>query len=449
MTNMQKGLAIVLSLAVMLIAMLTIQNMQAISQVDVNQANKEAVTIRQELLNGYADQIGSSIDDHVNEIFTELSILRGLMQTVIDQEETFMPLIEAMEDNPYFKDQLSYNGKWYQNVPEEPTAVTIHNYLVNPNGTIKEPALRELALTRFQDLFFPAFYDNGIQKQIVFYAGGVDAPFLRITPWADLGTLFFTNYPGFVDTSIWDTFYPGLPDDYLQRLHDAGTEDRALNDLLKVSPPVQDGLTGQLILTFEAPLFSPDRQTFRGKVAFDIPIDDLVQLVENVQIADGGFSFLAQSNGNVFAINQSGEELLGLGDVFENIDVTGQGVGFNTLDRMLADSSIPQIQALQLPDSTQPTYTSFQYEGVAYTLITKRLQPFLVWTPERHFHEESWVLGMVIPEEETSQEGSGVDQEMSDLIGSTTRLSWILLGLSVLLVGFFVFIMVRREKTSS
>ena len=112
---------------------------------------------------------------------------------------------------------------------------------------------------------------------------------------------------------------------------------RQVDSNIVMTEPYVDAITGILIVSFFHPLWTADRTDVAGMVAVDITLDQLTSLVESVTLADTGFGFLLMSNGNVIAINESGEKTIGL----VSSDVGGQGV--TGIDRSIRNSVHPAI----------------------------------------------------------------------------------------------------------
>ncbi len=383
------------------------------------------------LYDGYTNIVAQQIESRIDGIFNELAILRSINQTYIDQSEDMESITDAFKSNPVTRDKLSFNGKWYQNSPDEQNVVMVHRHLLDENGQIKAEVQRDLDNTIMLDLVLESFHKNGVDKQLTYAQGGLNKSFTRMYPWVDLGTLFYEVYPAFIDTSIWDAFNPGLVDAFEKRIREEEGVKEDPNKLARVLLPVQDGVTGEVIMTFTSPVFDPERENFRGTVAFDVNMSDITKLVEELVVSEAGFPFLAQSSGNVFAINSNGAQVLGLSHELDSLEVTGEGVGFNRLERMLSDSVYESVQNLTFPTDSSTDYNLIDIDGQSYVVILKTLKPFQVWVPNDWFKEESWTLGLVIPASEVAKNS---EQEVGESPSNVDSIYLILIaGASVCL----------------
>lgn len=396
------------------------------------------------LYDGYIDIVARQIESSIDGIFNELAILRNITQTYIDRSEEMESVTDAFKSNPVTTDKLSFNGKWYQNTPDEQNVVMVHRHLLDGSGQIKPDVQRDLDNTIILDLILESFHKNGVEKQLTYVQGGLNKSFTRMYPWVDLGTLFYEVYPAFIDTSIWDAFNPGLVEAFEKRMQEETAVQEDPNKLARVLLPVQDGVTGEVIMTFTSPVFDPDRQEFRGTVAFDVNMSDITKLVEELIVSEEGFPFLAQSSGNVFAISGSGAEVLGLGHELDSLEVTGEGVGFNRLERMLSDSQYDSVRNLSFPTGDQSDYSLINISGENYIVILRTLKPFQVWVPNDWFKDESWTLGLVIPATEVSYEEA---VEIED--ASMNKDSMYLLLIATLSVALFIISMLKGKSKNN
>ena len=90
-------------------------------------------------------------------------------------------------------------------------------------------------------MIMPSFATKGKEKIQIYYTGGVGEDYTRMAPWVDIGHSVYDVYPELYDLPIWETFNPGLVDDWTERMHNKGIGNFKL---IRVSQPIQDGITG-------------------------------------------------------------------------------------------------------------------------------------------------------------------------------------------------------------
>ena len=203
-----------------------------------------------------------------------------------------------------------------------------------------------------------------------------------------------------------------------------------------MTEPYVDAITGILIVSFFHPLWTPDRTDVAGMVAVDITLDQLTTLVESITLADTGFGFLLMSNGNVIAINESGEKTIGL----VASDVGGQGV--TGIDRSIRKSMHPAIADMQLPTGSDVTIQHLTLdengEGTDYLVIQKQMLPANLWNPDG-IVRETMTVGFVVSEEELYQLLTAVEGGISDATSRIYNLQVGVLLVSLLIVFFAVY----------
>lgn len=395
--------------------------------------------------NSFIDEVANNIQKERSNIFRELSLFGDIIQRYFDHSDDFSDITDVMKENPYFKDDLTYSGIWYQNSPNEPSTVHVQRYLLDENNEIKSHVRKLIDDSVIMDLMIPTFMKYGIDKQLLYYQGPVEGSFARLAPWVDLGNLMNDVYPAYTDEPTWETFNPGLVGQWEDLLISTpgAKDDNKL--LVKASSPVQDGVTGQIVITFSYPIWNKERTEFLGAIGYDVFIDQMLELVENIKFEESGFAFLSQANGNLFAVNPDGAELLGFGSAEEHTDVTGEGIGFNRLNRMFADSQIESVSQIELPTSDDTLITDITIENEVYTLVLKRTEPFQTWHQEPGFIDEHWVLGFVIPRSSDFYVYSELDR-----ISKNNSISLMILqSMLIIVLAAFIFFTYKKKNKKS
>jgi len=391
--------------------------------------------------NNFIDEVSNNIQKERDQIFSEISLFGDVIQRYFDHSEDFSDITNVMKENPYFKDHLTYSGIWYQNSPNEPSTVHVQRYLLDENNEIKAHVKGLIDDSVIMDLMIPTFMKYGVDKQLLYYQGPSEGSFARLAPWVDLGNLMNDVYPAYTDEPTWETFNPGLVGQWEDLLVSTpgAMEDNLL--IAKSSSPVQDGVTGQLVITFSYPIWNKERTKFLGAFGYDVFVDRMLELVENIELEDSGFAFLSQANGNLFAVNPEGADLLGFGSTEEHTDVTGEGIGFNRLNRFFSESQIESVAQIELPTSDQTTMTDITIENKVYTLVLKTMDPFLTWNQDTGFVDDHWVLGFVIPRSNDFT----VSSEFED-INNKSSLILMFLQTLLMLVFAFVFLFIYKKR---
>ncbi|HXV30055.1 MAG TPA: SpoIIE family protein phosphatase, partial [Sinorhizobium sp.] len=326
----------------------------------------------------------------------DVGTLAGVLQAQIDRPVRKSQIGEAMARGAPGTVSVVYDpkGDWAQNRPGPLSVVSVWGYLLDANHAPLPDVQADIETSAVLDLVAPSLLANGQSKLQMYYIGPKERPIFRTAPYTDQAQTFDKLYPGHNKENFWTFFFPGLYESWEQWVRDP--KSRPVNDDITQTAPYTDAITGKLIVSFFQPLWSRDRQRVAGIAGTDITLDQLAEIVENVKVADNGFGFLAMSDGNVVAINPTGEKVIGLR---ASSDTGSQGV--TGLDRSLRRSMQPAIANLPLGGDGLLQHIELDENGekVPYLVVLKQLQPTNLWVsgPVRR---ETMQLGIVVPERE-------------------------------------------------
>jgi phosphoserine phosphatase RsbU/P len=324
----------------------------------------------------------------------DLEMLTAIVQNLIDHDQELEPILREAAQSPLLKDKLVYNDKsnWYQNKDDEPAAVAAWGYL-GDKGALKLDTQAQIDRTAILDLIMPLVAKNGANKLQIYYVGPHEIPFARMYPYVDIGGYLDKMAPGHNDQNWYDFFYPGLHDGWKKVLADPDVLKKG-QSLITVIPPYEDAAGGGLVMTLFHPLWTKDRKGFTGSIGFDIALAKIVESIKDVKLAETGYAFLAQSDGNVLAINDAGAKSLGLQGGAEK-----GGGGLAMLKRVLKDSKESEIKNLKLPDSTTVDYHEISLDGRQHIIVLQRLRT-LSSVVNAAIVPDHWTLGFVVPKDE-------------------------------------------------
>lgn len=394
-----------------------------------------------EYYDNYIVEIGNNIEDEMLTITKENQILSGITQTIFDHSDQFLDLGNSLENLSYFEDNMSYSGTWYQNISAEPTVVFVPGIQVDENGSMTDSVIDVVNQTRILDLIMPSFSKYGVNKLQVYYQGGDKSDMFRLAPWSNIGSDIFDVYPELNELPIWETFNPGLVEDFYIKALELKTNNMPLTNLSKASSPIQDGLTGEIVLTFGTPIFSNDYKKFEGAISYDVPINDIIDRIEKIKLSETGFAFLSQSNGNVFAINEVGAKSLGIKGIKEGTE--DSEIGFNRLQRFIGDSSFESVKSIPI-DSNETVFTNVIIDEKKYVIITRPLRAYQTWTTELGFYDEYWTLGFAVPFDEVFKIYDNVGSQINEALQATLVNQLIISALIIVVVILLIAILNSR-----
>jgi methyl-accepting chemotaxis protein len=120
-----------------------------------------------------------------------------------------------------------------------------------------------------------------------------------------------------------------------------------------IKPHYVDGATGKAVMTLSLPLWNKQRDTFKGTIAVDIELDEMMKYTKKLNLAKTGFAYLSQSNGNIFAVNETGEKILGLKTMLDSALKPTSGAEYDVMKRFFKDSKYESVKKIDLPTTMQ------------------------------------------------------------------------------------------------
>ncbi|WP_432662385.1 EAL domain-containing protein [Wukongibacter baidiensis] len=392
-------------------------------------------------MDNYINITAKLIEAEIQKFLDEQAVIADIFQKTIDNEEEFAPLIKSMTEQSFFKDNLEYSGKWYQNHESEPAVVLVQQYLLDEENNIRPEIKEQIDQSIILDLLMPSFHKYGTDKLWIYFSGGLGASFMRVTPWDDIGTAMDQIYPKHTYEPNWEAFNPGLVGNWEKAIRE---DVKDLSSLSIISSPTQDGGTGNIIMTLRQPIWNKERDKFRGAISIDVEIQEIISLVKNIKLAHSGFAYISQSNGNVFAVNNEGAKTLGLRAIEDAIVKNDTESGYNPMSRFLRESIHEEVQNILLPKGNKITKNRVKIDGKEYFVIQKNLKTLNTWNKDKGFYTEAWTLGFVIPEEEVFFSYHNARNKIDDSRGLIIMKQFLILGLVVLGISVFIYFTTKR-----
>ncbi len=419
---------------------LALWNVQRLSRDATLEVGQGLEAASQEYIRTYADSTAAQVNLLLRQVHNDVDTLAGVLQAQIDNPARNSDVGTAMARTSPGSVTVSYDekGKWSQNAPGSTSVVSVWGYLLGQDHQPTADIKRDLEASAVLDLVAPSLLQHGASKLQMYYIGPKERPIFRTAPYTDQAQTFDRLYPGHNEADFWDFFFPGLYESWQSWARDAKT--RPVADDITQTAPYTDAITGKLIVSFFHPLWTADRKDVAGTAGADITLDQLAQTVENVKVAQSGFGFLAMSDGNVVAINSTGEKTLGL------VSASGaSGTGVTGLERSLKGSSQPAIAKLALDREQGIQHLLLQRDGneVPYIVIVKKLPATNLWSsgPVRH---EAMLLGVVVPEREIDASLYAAQAKISEATNRIVIYQILAILMSLLIVAIAVFAASKR-----
>lgn len=419
---------------------LALWNVQRLSRDATLEVGQGLEAASQEYIRTYADSTAAQVSLLLRQVHNDVDTLAGVLQAQIDNPTRNSDVGTAIARTSPGSVNLSYDekGKWSQNAPGSASVVSVWGYLLGQDHQPRPDVARDIETSAVLDLVAPSLLQHGASKLQMYYIGPKARPIFRTAPYTDQAQTFDRLYPGHNEADFWDFFFPGLYESWQSWARDAKT--RPVSDDITQTAPYTDAITGKLIVSFFHPLWTADRKDVAGTAGADITLDQLAQTVENVKVAQSGFGFLAMSDGNVVAINSTGEKTLGL------VSASGaSGTGVTGLERSLKGSSQPAIAKLALDREQGIQHLLLQRDGneVPYIVIVKKLPATNLWSsgPVR---QEAMLLGVVVPEREIDASLYAAQAKISEATNRIVIYQILAILMSLLIVAIAVFAASKR-----
>jgi phosphoserine phosphatase RsbU/P len=404
-------------------------------EASLNSANREYLT-------NHLRDTARHTDFALGHAYADLEILAGVVQAMVDQGQALAAVDERLAREAPFHDKLVYNpkGDWYQNGRDEPTGVALWGYL-GDHGVVRADAKHAVDQTVLLDLVLPAFSNYGADKLQIYFVGPKDQPYVRVAPYKDMGGNFDKLYPGHSKQNFYDYFFPGLVEGFAEWLRDPAALKRRTTQVT-VWPPYDDAAGGGVVMTAFHPIWTKDRMAFAGTVALDLTLAQLIASIKDVKLAQTGFAFLAQQDGNVLAVNDAGAGALGL-----KVDTSKGDAGVAALKRYLKDSIAPGVATLRLPPDDQVDYREITIAGEPQIIALQRLSPLNSF--DGHAIEtERWTLGFVVPRSEMYASLLAAQRAIQQTRTSIVS-SQVIIAATLVLLLLGVVYLVSRRMTSA
>ncbi|MGK3996014.1 SpoIIE family protein phosphatase [Sorangium sp. So ce1024] len=421
------------------------QGLHELSQKSAREIEGGLNAANREYLTNHLGDTAQQLNLRLGHAYADLRMLAGIMQTMVDHGEELDALHTTAASLEFFRDKLVYNpkGNWWQNGADEPTVVGVWGYQ-GKDGRIFPEVQRAVDRTALLDLILPSFQKYGADKLQIYYADSAEQPFVRVAPYLDMAGTFDKLYPGHNEKRWYDFFYPGLVESWSEWLKEpGGLQSRPVQTT--VTAPYDDAGGGGMIMTAFHPIWSKERDRFAGALGLDLTLAQLVESIKDVQLANAGFAFLTQADGNVLAVNNLGAATLHL----RAAGGAGQSEGVGVLQRRLADSSDPAVASISLPSDDKVDYHERMIAGEAYILALQRLAPVNSWAgPGARIESQHWTLGFVVPKKElyasllASQRA--IEESRTSIV--TTQILVTIASFLVLMLGVYL---VSRKMTGA
>lgn len=401
-------------------------------------------TATREYLTNHLNDKVKYTDYELGHVERDIDTVAAIVQNLIDHDTEIEPVLREAANLPALKDKLVFNKEkgWYQNGNDEPTVVAAWGYLGDKEtGTLKPETQALIDRTAIFDLFMPAIASNGAAKAQIYYVGPHENPIARLTPYVDIGNVLDGMAPGHNEKNWYDFFYPGLPAGCTKWLTEPGGLAKRKTQIVNYGP-YDDAAGAGLVMTLFHPVWNKERTAFAGTIGFDISLAKIVDSIKDVKLRETGFAFLAQADGNLLAVNDSGAKKLGLKTSEESKTKAADG-SLQVLKRLFKDSVESEVKNIKLPEDTAVDYHEITLGGQPHIIVLQRLrsQDALV---NGAILPDQWTFGFVVPKEELYRSLDRAQATIEKARGDITQSQGLITIGSLLIVMVGVYLVARR-----
>ncbi|MCP5101414.1 MAG: SpoIIE family protein phosphatase, partial [Chloroflexi bacterium] len=232
-----------------------------------------------------------------------------------------------------------------------------------------------------------------------------------------------------VSLHFWNDFFPGNTDAW-REWYTNPTLNENLPNPITVEAPYGDAAGQGIVMTMFYPLWDNEQNDFAGAIGLDLSLDKIIEDVLSIRVAETGFAFLINSNGEIIAMPDEGYALMGI----EQQEIQRGGLTFTSGLVDEAGRTAVQEFATTLLNESEGIYEVKLTEGAVQPgnahLISFASLPSL---SNNQYEEDIWKLGVVVPEAEILQI---VHSTEAAITNSSNQASFI----SLLLVAAFLFL---------
>lgn len=348
-----------------------------------NEAGIEETTL--EYLDKYTGEKANSTWLQLQAAQDNLAVLGRTAQKVIDYRDEFDSETTSTDifDIPLFQTELSEELNALTTSPDADV-----DGLIPPEIANDPAALKELQTSGLLNLSMDAIYQGNDNNAFIYYIGGIDTPITRAYPNYHLVEILGEDG---LKNLFWRDYFPENVEGWESWYSDETLRERVPNPIT-VESPYNDAAGQGLIFTMFYPLWDHETDQFAGAVAADIVLDQIVESVLSIRIAQSGFAFLMNGKGEIIAMPEEGYNLLDI-----SLDETEQGE-LSYMTGAMADSGETAVQemAADMLENDKGIHHLILADGSESLVSYESLPPL----SNNAYEEDRWRIGILVPETE-------------------------------------------------
>lgn len=391
--------------------------------------NKRGITQTvEEYLTIYAQEKATSTWFQLQDAQANLSILGTTAQKTLDNYDE-IKANTAVFDIPIFQTELE----------EERGALTADanakvDVLIPPSIADNLKAAELAAVSAMLNLNMDAIFAANDSNALVYFVGNKETPITRAYPNVHLVEALGDD----VDFLFWRDFFPDNVAAWENWYTNPDLQEQIPNPIT-VEAPYGDAAGQGAVMTMFYPLWDQKKDEFAGAVGLDISLDKIIEDVLSIRVAQTGFAFLVNSQGEVIAMPEEAYNLLGI----EQKEIDHGGLLFNS--GLMNEAGETAVQDLA---ATLQTEAEGVYKLKLENADTDHLIAFASLPPlsNNQYQEDSWKIGIVAPEAEILELINVTESAITDRRNQMSTIS-IAMVIGFLLIVTFISVKFSNSVT--
>lgn len=379
---------LLVSLTTIFLFLFLMWNMRGITDFSLEQNKHSLRQTVEEYLSIYTAEKATTTWLQIQEAQHNLTILGRTAQKIMDN-------YDAINENPAVFEIPIFET----NLFEEHEALTVastdtYDALISPIF-VENPASEELMkISALLNLSMDAVGAANENQSLVYFVGDEEIPITRTYPNKHLvETLHGADL---LNVHFWDGFFPGNTEAWREWYTDP-VKQKEFPTPITVEAPYDDAAGQGIVMTMFYPLWNTEDNDFVGAMGLDLSLDKIIEDVLAIRVAETGFAFLINSNGEIIAMPDEGYELLGV----EQKEIQRGGLTFQSgLIEGSTETAVQEFAQTLLSESEglyEIQLADEQGNAEHAHLISFASLPPLA---DHQYEEDIWKLGVVVPEAE-------------------------------------------------
>ncbi len=294
--------------------------------------------------------------------------------------------------------------------------------LIPPPIADRADARDLLTVSALLNLNIDAIFAANDNNALLYFVGNADTPVTRAYPNIHLVQVLGDA----VSLLFWRDFFPDNVAAWREWYTDPALQARTPNPIT-VEAPYSDAAGQGTVMTLFYPLWNSQKEAFAGAVGLDLSLDKIIEGVLSIRVAETGFAFLVNSQGEAIAMPQQGYDLLGI----EQAMIDHGGLSFNSGLLSAAKDTAVQDMATVLQTQDEGIYKlNLTHADTGQLVAFASLPPL----SNNKYEEDTWKIGIVVPEAEILQVITETETAITNRSGQISTIS------IALVAGFLVIV---------